>query len=189
MKGEWRPEHFSYGHYDNRFWLGDLADHSGRASGPAAAQLRLAEDQVRRDKFSPDIVISLSDRAAVLAYMMERELAQRVPVITAIWDHSPATAFHLDGFERLGPGFEELLPSALREKRDAAVLLIDDYTRSGRTMAAAVELLKTWGFEPDNIRTAAAVTSKIATATGAAPNYFDSEVEHVRFLMPWGRVR
>jgi hypoxanthine phosphoribosyltransferase len=146
-------------------------------------------DDIRRSGFEPQIIICLSDRAAIFAHLIEKDLPSRIPVVTAVWDHRGEPPFELQGFVRIGSGLEELLPEALAQHSLSGVLVVDDYTRSGRTMRAGVDVLVNWGFEPTNIRTAAVVTSKVARSTGYGPDFFDAEVEQVRFLMPWGRVR
>lgn len=147
-------------------------------------------NEVAAENFFPQVVLSLSDRAAIIAYLIEKQLPNRVPVITAAWDHGPVNSvWKLHGYERL-PGGEELLPTeALSHIRDYRILVVDDYTRSGKTMANGRSLLIRLGFAENNIRTAAIVTSKVAKAAGTAPDYVDSESDQVRFSMPWGPVR
>jgi len=65
-------------------------------------------DDIHRSGFAPEIIVCLSDRASVIAYLIQKDLPTRAPVVTAVWDHKGKPPFTMAGCTRIGVDMEEL---------------------------------------------------------------------------------
>lgn len=153
----------------------------------AASDLARAVD---RSDFTPDVILALSERGAMAAHLIARELHHQVPIITAGYLNAPGDAVELPGFMALhGTKATVYLPERINELSDRRVLLVDDFVMSGDGLATAVRTLTEAGHSPERIRTAAVVTTRLAIANRKGPDFRAREAHDFDFYFPWGRAQ
>lgn len=145
---------------------------------------------VDRSGFMPDLILAISDRGAIVAHLVARELRRQIPIITVGYLDSPNDHFVMPGFAALtGTKTTAFLPEALQELHDRKVLLVDDFVMSGDGLMRVTSQLLKYGFEADRIKTGAVVATRLAIANRKGPNYFAREARDYDFFFPWGRAR
>jgi hypoxanthine phosphoribosyltransferase len=144
---------------------------------------------IDRSDFMPDAIVALSERGAMVAHLVARELRRQVPIITVAYLNKPGTSMDLPGYEPLrGTKSTIFLPEKLCELKDRRVLLVDDFVMSGDGLARVRATLLSWGFDPQQIRTGAVVATKLAVVNKKGPDYLVREVKDFDFYFPWGQA-
>jgi hypoxanthine phosphoribosyltransferase len=144
---------------------------------------------IDRSDFMPDVILALSERGAMVAHLVARELRSQVPIITAAYLGKPDDTLHLPGFDALrGTKAVTFLPGRLAELRDRRVLLLDDFVMSGDGLATVVRALRDRGFAAERIRSGAVVATRLAIANKKGPDYWGRETRDFDFYFPWGRA-
>jgi hypoxanthine phosphoribosyltransferase len=152
----------------------------------AASDLARAVD---RSDFMPDVILALSDRGAIVAHLVARELRTQVPIVTVGYLSTADKTVELPGYVPLrGTKSTVFLPGRLHEQSGWKVLLVDDFVMSGDGLSRAREELITQGFDPGRIRRGAVMATKLALANRKGPDFFAREARDFDFFFPWGRA-
>jgi hypoxanthine phosphoribosyltransferase len=147
--------------------------------------------QVRRSRFIPDLIISISVRGATVAGIVTLEFNSSVPLLMCIQEDKSAPF-------RFRPGDHVVvesdkwrihLPEALLAHNDKKLLIVDDFTMSGGTLAAVRQELEMRGWGSKNIRTATLVCTAQANDLGKGPDFYWWLAESHIFYFPWGVAR
>lgn len=153
----------------------------------AASDLARAVD---RSDFVPDVILALSERGAMVAYLIARELHHQVPIITAGYLNAPGDVVDLPGFTALrGTKATVYLPERIDELGDRRLLLVDDFVMSGDGMATVVRTLTEAGYPAERIRTAAVVATRLSIVSRKGPDFRAREAHDFDFYFPWGRAQ
>src|SRR5258708_28383879 len=144
---------------------------------------------VDRSGFMPDFLLAISDRGAIVAHLVARELRRQIPIITVGYLDEPNDHFVMPGFATLtGTKTTAFLPEAVQALHDRKALLVDDFGMSGDgLMRVPTQLLK-YGFEADRVRTGAVVATRLSIANRKGPNFFAREARDYDFFFPCGRA-
>jgi len=144
---------------------------------------------VDRSDFMPDVILALSERGAMVAHLVARELRSQVPIVTAAYLSRPDEEVELPGFEALrGTKAVTFLPDRLAELSGRRVLVLDDFVMSGDGLSAAVRSLRDRGFPAERIRSGAVVATRLSIANKKGPDYWAREARDFDFYFPWGRA-
>jgi len=144
---------------------------------------------IDRSDFMPDVILALSDRGAIVAHLIARELRSQVPIVTVGYLSTAGQSVDLPGYLPLrGTKGTAFLPDRLHEQSAWKVLLIDDFVMSGDGLARVREALVGQGFDPGQIRSGAVVATKLSVANRKGPDYFAREARGFDFYFPWGRA-
>jgi len=144
---------------------------------------------VDRSDFLPDLILAISDRGAIVAHLVARELRHQAPIVTAGYLAGSGGPAELPGYESVrGAKATTFVPERIGELKDRRVLLVDDFVMSGDGLAAVRSLLLARGFAPERLRTGAVVATRLAIASKKGPDYYAREVRDFDFYFPWGRA-
>lgn len=144
---------------------------------------------VDRSDFMPDIILALSERGAMVAHLVARELRRQVPILTVAYLSRPDPSVEIPGYEALHRTKAVIfIPEQLAGLRDRRLLLLDDFVMSGDGLDAIVALLLAQGFKRRDIRSGSVVATKLAIASKKGPDYYGREVRDFDFYFPWGRA-
>ncbi|MFI7540281.1 phosphoribosyltransferase [Actinoplanes sp. NPDC049599] len=144
---------------------------------------------IDRSDFMPDVILALSDRGAIVAHLVARELRNQVPIVTVAYHSTAGTSVELPGYLALrGSKSTVFLPDRLREQSDWKVLLIDDFVMSGDGLSRVRDALIKQGFDPGRIRSGAVMATKLSLANKKGPDYVAREARDFDFYFPWGRA-
>jgi hypoxanthine phosphoribosyltransferase len=145
---------------------------------------------VDRSGFVPDFILALSDRGAIVAHLVARELRKQVPIIVLGYLDGPESKLDLPGHKKLTRSKNVFyLPEALRETKTLKVLLVDDFVMSGDGMACIKEELLAIGYPPEHLVSGAVVATRIAIANKKGPDHYGRETRDFDFYFPWGRAQ
>lgn len=144
---------------------------------------------IDRSDFAPDVILALSDRGAIVAHLVARELRRQPPIVTVAYLSGPSTTSDLPGYTTLrGSKATTFLPEKIGDLRTQRILLLDDFVMSGDGLARIQETLHAHGFEQDRIRTGAVVSTRLSIANKKGPDFYAREVRDFDFYFPWGRA-
>jgi len=144
---------------------------------------------IDRSDFMPDVILALSERGAMVAHLVARELRSQVPIVTAAYLSKPDHGTELPGFRALrGTKAVTFLPDRLGELHGRRVLLLDDFVMSGDGLATVTRALLDQGFAPERLRSGAVVATRLAIANKKGPDYWGRETRDFDFYFPWGRA-
>jgi hypoxanthine phosphoribosyltransferase len=144
---------------------------------------------IDRSDFMPDVILALSERGAMVAHLVARELRRQVPIITVAYLGRSDDSLDLPGYQPLrGTKAVTFLPQKLGELKDRRVLLLDDFVMSGDGLANVVGAMLASGFEAKRIRSGAVVATKLSIASKKGPDYWARETRDFDFYFPWGRA-
>jgi adenine/guanine phosphoribosyltransferase-like PRPP-binding protein len=137
----------------------------------------------------PDVILALSERGAMVAHLVARELRSQVPIITVAYLSKPDDTVNLPGYEALrGSKAVTYLPGELGKLNDRKILLLDDFVMSGDGLAGVISALLALGFDSQRIRSGAVVATKLSIANKKGPSYWARETKDFDFYFPWGRA-
>ena len=152
----------------------------------ATADLARAID---RSTFMPDVILALSERGAMVAHLVARELRRQVPIVTVGYLSKPDDDAEVPGYVALrGAKAVVFLPERLTELRDRHILLLDDFVMSGDGLRTITAALIAEGFQPGRIRTGAVVATELANVSKKGPDYYARETKGLDFYFPWGKA-
>lgn len=80
------------------------------------------------------------------------------------------------------------LVNLLVKEKTARLLILDDYTQTGDSLARITNFLKENGAEPSNLKTAAMVCHDSAIQGNKAPDFYWRNTDKSDFLFPWGKA-
>jgi hypoxanthine phosphoribosyltransferase len=144
---------------------------------------------IDRSDFMPDVILALSERGAMVAHLVARELRSQVPIVTVAYLGKSDDGADLPGYEALhGTKAVTFLPDKLGELSDRRLLLLDDFVMSGDGLATVLQALRAKGFQPDRIRSGAVVATKLSIANRKGPDFWARETRDFDFYFPWGRA-
>jgi hypoxanthine phosphoribosyltransferase len=145
---------------------------------------------IDRSDFMPDIILALSDRGAMVAHLVARELRRQVPILTAAYLDRPDPGLDLAGYITLrGAKSVVFLPEKISEFSQSRLLLVDDFVMSGDGLAKVIATLLTLGFERERIRSGAVMATKLSIVSKKGPDYWGRETRDFDFYFPWGRAQ
>jgi hypoxanthine phosphoribosyltransferase len=143
---------------------------------------------VDRSGFTPDFILAISDRGAMVGHLVARELGRQIPIVTVGYLDDPAELV-IPGFVTLnGTKTTALLPEAVRELKDRKVLLVDDFVMSGDGLMRVQTQLLEYGFDANSIKSGSVVATRLAIANRKGPTFFAREARDYDFFFPWGRA-
>ena len=152
----------------------------------AAADLARSID---RSNFMPDVVLAMSERGALVSYLVARELRTQVPIVTVAYLDRSDKKFDLPGYEPLnGTKATVFLPERFAELRGSRLLLLDDFVMSGDGLDSIIGLLVAKGFDRQDIKSGAVVATKLSIASKKGPDFYGRETRDFDFYFPWGRA-
>ena len=144
---------------------------------------------IDRSDFMPDVILALSERGAMVAHLVARELRSQVPIVTVAYLAKSDDGADLPGYDPIrGTKAVTFLPDKLGELSDRRVLLLDDFVMSGDGLANVTKALLAMGFEPNRLRSGAVVATRLAIANRKGPDYWARETRDFDFYFPWGRA-
>jgi hypoxanthine phosphoribosyltransferase len=145
--------------------------------------------RVDRSDYMPDVIVALSERGAMVAHLVARELRTQVPIVTVAYLARPGDSLTLPGYVPV-PGTKATvyLPEGLAALQHRRLLLLDDYVMSGDGLAAVKKALEAWGFDRERLRTGAVVATKLAIANREGPDFHARESRDLDFYFPWGKA-
>lgn len=144
---------------------------------------------IDRSDFMPDVILALSERGAIVAHLVARELRRQVPILTVAYLSNPDDGAELAGYEPLrGTKAVTFLPASLGDLRERRLLLLDDFVMSGDGLARVMEALASKGFDRKRVRSGAVVATKLAIASKKGPDFWARESRDFDFYFPWGRA-
>lgn len=145
-----------------------------------------------KKEFIPELIFTPSLRGATFANLIVSEFNINVPVFVGIscWREEE------DALENI-PEHETLkttkwivhVPCVITNFIDKRILIVDDFVISGDFLISIKQLLLSWGFQEDNIRTLSIVTTKVAEETYKAPDYYWYPIYDTNFYFPWGKAK
>lgn len=153
------------------------------------AALDLAQKVTK--EFQPDLIYALSARGTAVSLMALPELGCNLPLYVGLAEDEKhhKFCFRPDAFEQLKTTKWTLhVPVALFCNSKRKVLVVDDFVMSGDSLKAVVDLLVSKGFDQQNIKTAAIVSTRVAADAGKAPNFTWLNVPDANFYFPWGKA-
>lgn len=144
---------------------------------------------IDRSDFMPDVILALSERGAMVAHLVARELRRQVPIVTVAYLGRPDGDLDLPGYEPIrGTKAVVFLPERLVELRGKRLLLLDDFVMSGDGLRTVIATLVAQGHDPKDLRSGAVVATKISIASKKGPDYHGRETTGFDFYFPWGRA-
>ncbi|HCU96717.1 MAG TPA: hypothetical protein DHU96_29960 [Actinobacteria bacterium] len=144
---------------------------------------------VDRSGFMPDFILALSDRGAIVANLVARELRRQIPIITVGY-LDQADPISVPGFLTLcGTKATTLLPEGLRDLGGKKILLLDDFVMSGDGLSRVRSQLLEYGFPQESIRSGSVVATRLCLANKKGPDFFAREARDFDFFFPWGRAK
>jgi len=137
----------------------------------------------------PDTILALSERGAMVAHLVARELRRQVPIITVAYLSRPDDSLDIPGYEALrGTKNVVFLPERLVDLRGRNLLLLDDFVMSGDGLNTIIAALLAQGLRRQDIRSGSVVATKLSIASKKGPDYYGREVRDFDFHFPWGRA-
>jgi hypoxanthine phosphoribosyltransferase len=144
---------------------------------------------IDRSDFMPDLILALSERGAMVAHLVARELRRQVPILTLAYLGRPDDRASIPGHESLrGSKAVSFLPDRIGDLGDQRILLIDDFVMSGDGLARVRRALLARGFEPDRLRSGAVIATRLSIANKKGPDFYARETNDFDFHFPWGRA-
>lgn len=144
---------------------------------------------IDRSDFMPEAILALSDRGAIVAHLVARELRRQVPIITVAYLGRPDETTDLPGHEAIrGTKAVLFLPNGITELSGRRLLLLDDFVMSGDGLRAVIGTLLEKGYDRENIRSGAVVATKISIVSKKGPDFVGRETKGFDFYFPWGRA-
>ncbi|GAA2637844.1 phosphoribosyltransferase family protein [Paractinoplanes durhamensis] len=144
---------------------------------------------VDRSDFTPEVILALSERGAIVAHLVARELRTQVPVVTAAYLGKPDQSAELPGHEAVrGTKAVLFLPDGIAGFKGRRLLLLDDFVMTGDGLQSVIDALLRKGFERTEIRSGAVVATRISIVSKKGPDYFGRETTGFDFYFPWGRA-
>ncbi|MCI4066371.1 hypothetical protein MRQ36_28985 [Micromonospora sp. R77] len=144
---------------------------------------------IDRSDFIPEVIVALSDRGAMVAHLVVRELRKQLPIITVGYLGSSADSVELPGYKALaGAKSSVYLPDRLAELNHRRVLLVDDFVMSGDGLIRARSEMFSSGFTAERVRSASVVATRLSIVNKKGPDFYAREVRDFDFRFPWGRA-
>jgi hypoxanthine phosphoribosyltransferase len=144
---------------------------------------------IDRSDFMPEVILALSDRGAIVAHLVARELRRQVPIVTVGYLGRSDARAEIPGFEAIrGPKAVLFLPDGIAELSGNRLLLLDDFVMSGDGLREVIRALLDKGFNRQDIRSGAVVATKLSIVSKKGPDYFGRETKGFDFYFPWGKA-
>ncbi|WCN83810.1 phosphoribosyltransferase [Micromonospora sp. LH3U1] len=144
---------------------------------------------IDRSDFMPEVILALSERGAMVAHLVARELRRQVPIVTVAYLGRPDGNADIPGYEAIhGTKAVLFLPERIGELQGRRLLLLDDFVMSGDGLHATIAALLGKGFDRQDIRSGAVVATKLSIVSKKGPDYFGREARNFDFYFPWGRA-
>ena len=148
--------------------------------------------KIERD-FKPGIIFTPCRRGATIANLMF-DISENILLYVGIREdcrEEKKLEFPPKDYEAVSPTgkYNQYIPrTLLDERKDANLLILDDFVETGDSLKATVDFLLKKGFQKDKVKTATIVCSKVALRGRKAPNFFSLEMPS-DFYFPWGKAR
>ncbi len=141
--------------------------------------------------FQPELIFALSAKGTAISLIGLPELGCHLPLYVGLAEDERHHKFPFapEHFERLATTKWTLhIPIALFANNEKRVLILDDFVMSGDSLKSVVELLVSKGFNRNNLKTAAIISTRVAADAGKAPDYCWRTVADANFYFPWGKA-
>lgn len=145
---------------------------------------------------TPDVILAVGPRGAIIAYLMMLQFKKEIPIIACVshLNDEPGQGFP---DPTVGKEWEAIqtrrcrvhIPNALYEETRNRVLVVDDWVRSGDMLYAILETLKAHSQDIRSIYSCTIAVTDTALANGKAPMAWVFEVEAKGTFFPWGAAR
>lgn len=143
------------------------------------------------ENFRPDIMFSPDVRGGIVAYYIGTEIGH-IPSVIGICEYKATdTPIRVDlGYGKIETSnWRVYIPTGIDRQSDIKILIVDDFVMSGDALAAMRAHLVDSGLRPENIRTAALATTRVALHNRKGPDYYWKIADSSRFFLPWGLAR
>ena len=138
----------------------------------------------------PDIIITLSGRAGIVANLVITELGNKYPVYTCILKSKIQKKFYAPkGWKKVRTSkWNIFLCPNIYKMKYKRILIIDDITSSGETIEAIIQELVDNNISMDNIFSMALVADKETHKNKHIPDYYWRMVNIDEYTVPWGKT-
>lgn len=142
--------------------------------------------------YEPEVILAPNLRGGIIGHMIMDQYDTHIPVFVGLifWRQNNGEIPPLPNHFEIRTGKWMLyIPKAIMDFKDKRLLIVDDFAMSGDTLAGVKQTLVDAGFNPDLIKTASLVTTKVAVANNKSADYKWKEAEDNNFYFPWGKAR
>ena len=141
-------------------------------------------------KFQPDIIVTTSaGSASIVANLFIANTEKFIPFYSGIskkiddeFTHEPkCKQFYMTS------RWKTYIPDEVFQHKNARVLILDDVTLSGDTLARLIELLVKNGVKRENIFSASLFATDMSITGNRAPDVYWYRISDTHFYFPWGK--
>ena len=145
-----------------------------------------------RSNFDPEVILTPNLRGGIIAHLIIDQFDRHIPAFVGqiFWKKSGGEVKPIPSHFKIATGKWELfIPEAIIEFKDSRLLIVDDFSMSGDTLANVKDELILRGFNPELIKTASLVTTKVAVDNNKSTDFRWRVNENNDFYFPWGKAK
>lgn len=141
---------------------------------------------------NPDIIITFSGKGSVMANLVLSKLNNSYPLHTCILRESVQNRNFLipEGWLEFNtPKWVGYIPAIITKFKDKEILVIDDITRSGKTIEKLTEVLVSHGVSSPKIHSMSLIADVHVLRDMEIPQFFWKQLKTDEYSLPWNKTR
>lgn len=141
---------------------------------------------------NPDIIITFSGKGSVMANLVLSKLNNSYPLYTCILRESVQNRNFLipEGWLEFNtPKWVGYIPAIITKFKDKEILVIDDITRSGKTIEKLTEVLVSHGVSSQKIHSMSLIADVHVLRDMEIPQFFWKQLKTDEYSLPWNKTR
>jgi hypoxanthine phosphoribosyltransferase len=141
-------------------------------------------------RFKPDIVVTTSaGSASIVASFFISNTEKFIPLYCGISKKIDAYFTHEPQCEKVYKTgrWKTFIPDEVFRHKNARILILDDVTLSGDSLAALTKLLLSHGVKRENIYSASLFATDLSITGKRAPDLYWYRISDTHFYFPWGQ--
>lgn len=143
------------------------------------------------ETINPDIIVTFSGRGGIAANLVLSRIKNKYPLYTCLLKdsmHSESFLFPEEWIQFTTPKWICFVPNEILKYRDKQILIIDDITRSGKTIEQLTKALIHNGIPAQNIHSMAFVADFQIMKDMQIPQVSWKQVNTDEYSLPWNKA-
>ena len=141
---------------------------------------------------NPDIIITFSGKGSIMANLVLSKLNNSYPLYTCILRESVQNRNFLipEGWLEFNtPKWVGYIHAIITKFKDKEILVIDDITRSGKTIEKLTEVLVSHGVSSQKIHSMSLIADVHVLRDMEIPQFFWKQLKTDEYSLPWNKTR
>ena len=141
---------------------------------------------------NPDIIITFSGKGSIMANLVLSKLNNSYPLYTCILRESVQNRNFLipEGWLEFNtPKWVGYIPAIITKFKDKEILVIDDITRSGKTIEKLTEVLVSHVVSSQKIHSMSLIADVHVLRDMEIPQFFWKQLKTDEYSLPWNKTR